>query len=50
MGLVDMEYLLEKYKDKKIIPTHMHDETKETAKNISNENFVLLNDGDEFEF
>ena len=50
MGLEDIKAILEKYNDKKIIPTHMHDDTIEEAKNISIENFILLKDGEEFEF
>ena len=50
MGLPDIEELMEKYKDKKIIPTHMHDDTRQTAKVKNLENLVILEDGEEFEF
>lgn len=50
MGLVDIEELLKKYPNRKIIPTHMHDNTKEIALNMSNDNFILLNDGESYEF
>lgn len=50
MGLVDMEELFEQYPNKKIIPTHMHDETKKMARKIDNPNFIVLNDGEEFKF
>ena len=50
MGLDDIYELLDKYKDKKIIPTHMHDETKEKAISNPKENFIVLNDGEELQF
>ena len=50
MGLVDIDELFAKYKDKKIIPTHMHDNTKEESIKKKNDNFIVLNDGDIFEF
>ncbi|MBR2290149.1 MAG: hypothetical protein IJ867_06125 [Clostridia bacterium] len=45
MGLVDIDELLEKYPDKKIIPTHMHDDTKAVAISRKKETFIVLNDG-----
>ena len=50
MGLVDMEELQEKYPNKIIIPTHMHDDTKEVALKLRTDKFVVLNDGDEYNF
>lgn len=50
MGLEDMKELLQKYPEKKIIPTHMHDETKAKALKMASERFIVLNDGDCLEF
>lgn len=50
MGLDDIYKLLDKYKDKTIIPTHMHDETKEKAISNQKDNFIVLNDGEDFEW
>lgn len=50
MGLVDIEELFEKYPNKKIIPTHMHDKTRDIAFTKKSENFIVLDDGDNFEF
>lgn len=50
MGLADIEELFEKFKDKKIIPTHMHDDTKDMAIARNLENLVVLDDGKEYVF
>lgn len=46
MGLNDIEYLCNKYKDKKIIAIHMNDITREKAKLKNIDNLIIPNDGD----
>lgn len=50
MGLPDIDKIYAKFSDAKIIPTHMHDDTKEAANGRKSDNFIVLNDGDIFEF
>lgn len=45
MGLNDIEELCKKYKDKIIVATHMHDFTRETAKNRNIKNLIIPEDG-----
>lgn len=49
MGLEDVYQILNENIDKKIIPTHMHDDTKEMAMKQKNDRFIVLNDGEEIE-
>ena len=46
MGINDIEYLCNKYKDKKIVSTHMQDFTREKAKSKIINNLVVPEDGD----
>ena len=46
MGLSDIEMLCNKYQDKKIISTHMHDYTREQAKLKNIKNLIVPDDGD----
>lgn len=46
MGLNDIEFLCNKYKDKKIITTHMQDYTRKMAKLKGIENLIVPEDGD----
>ena len=46
MGMADIEYLCNKYKDKKIISTHMHDITRKIAKEKNIKNLIIPEDGD----
>ena len=45
MGFDDIEYLCNKYKNKKIITTHMRDFTKEFAKGKNIDNLIIPDDG-----
>lgn len=45
MGLNDIEELCKKYKDKMIVATHMHDFTRELAKNKNIKNLIIPEDG-----
>lgn len=44
MGIEDMKYLCNKYKNKTIISTHMHEYTKEQALKLNIENFIVGED------
>lgn len=46
MGLSDVELLCNKYQDKKVISTHMHDYTREQAKLKNIKNLIVPDDGD----
>lgn len=45
MRLSEIEELCQKYKDKTIIATHMHDYTREKAKDTNLENLIIPDDG-----
>lgn len=45
MGINNIITLLKEYPSLKIIPTHMHDETREQAKKLNIENLIILEDG-----
>lgn len=45
MGIDSINYLLSKYKDKKIVSAHMKDETRDKALKIQNNNFIVGTDG-----
>ena len=45
MGLNDIENICIQNKNKKIIPTHMHEYTKEVALNKNIDNLYILEDG-----
>lgn len=49
MSIPDLEELFQKYPYKKIIPTHMHDDTKMAIKKLSIEGLIVLEDGDYYE-
>lgn len=49
MGIDNVLQLLKEYQDLKIIPIHMHDETREKAKRLNLDNLVMLQDGDSLE-
>ena len=46
MGIDDIEMLCNKYTNKKIISTHMHDYTREQAKLKNIKNLIIPDDGD----
>ena len=46
MGIDNILELLKDYPKLKIIPIHMHDETREKALNLNIDNLILLKDGD----
>lgn len=45
MGINDIQELLSKNPKLKIIPTHMHDRTREIAKGLNIDNLIILDDG-----
>lgn len=45
MGIDNIQELLRKNPNLKIIPTHMHDMTREKAKNLNIKNLIILDDG-----
>lgn len=49
MGVDDIQNICKKYKDKKIIATHMTEQSRQYAKQIKIENLTIPNDGDEIE-
>ena len=49
MGVNDIENICNKYKNKKIVATHMKKSTREYAKTLNIENLIIPNDGDEIE-
>jgi len=49
MGLEDIKMLCEKYGNKRIIATHMHDFTKGKAKSEKVSNLIIPEDGESFE-
>lgn len=49
MGIKEMENLLKKDCSKKIIGTHLRDQTREEAKNFNISHLIFPKDGDEFE-
>lgn len=50
MGLDDIIKICEKYPDKKIVATHIQEETRELTKNLNIANLVIPTDGDIIEF
>lgn len=44
MGIEDIKYLCNKYKNKTIISTHMHKYTKEQALSLDIKNFIVGKD------
>lgn len=44
MGVEDIKYLCNKYKNKTIVSTHMHEYTKEQALNLNIKNFIVGED------
>lgn len=46
MGIDNVLQLLKQYQDLKIIPIHMHDETREKAKKLKVDHLIMLQDGD----
>lgn len=49
MGLEDIKMLCEKYADRKVVATHMHDFTRGKAKSEKISNLIIPEDGDSFE-
>lgn len=47
MGLDDIEIICDKYKDKRIVATHMNNEVRDYAKTLNISNLIIPNDGDE---
>ena len=45
MGLYDIKEICEKYKDKTIVATHMHDYTRESVKEEKIDNLIIPDDG-----
>lgn len=46
MGIDNILELIKEYPNLKIIPIHMHDETREKALSLNIDNLIILNDGD----
>ena len=46
MGIDNILELIKEYPNLKIIPIHMHDETRQKALSLNIDNLIILNDGD----
>ena len=50
MGIDNIKMLCEKYPDKKIVATHMQDNSREESKKLDIKNLIIPDDGDIIEF
>ena len=48
MGISEIKKIILKY-NKKVIATHIQEDTRKIVKNLNIENLIIPNDGDEFE-